>query len=154
MEDLIFSVEAHSGKELRHFKFISVSFMAQLLGSASFIGKVNHALANAHYPVFTSVHVSVILMAIANGFSCVDIQNNPESFYASILTYISWLIYGCFFLTSFSAKVRNKTKTIATTIKHIFNSLLLSLICDFDSHDKQSHNMAQMVTTDNLRGVF
>lgn len=41
MEELIFSVEAHSSKELRHFKFISVSFMAQLLGSASFIGKVN-----------------------------------------------------------------------------------------------------------------
>lgn len=43
MEELIFSVEAHSSKELRHFKFISVSFMAQLLGSASFIGKVNEA---------------------------------------------------------------------------------------------------------------
>lgn len=43
MEELIFSVEAHSSKELRHFKFISVSFMAQLLGSASFIGKVNDA---------------------------------------------------------------------------------------------------------------
>ncbi|XP_061612470.1 HEAT repeat-containing protein 1 [Phyllopteryx taeniolatus] len=40
LEELIFSVEAHSGKELRHFKFLSVSFMAQLLGSASFIGKV------------------------------------------------------------------------------------------------------------------
>ncbi|XP_019730064.1 HEAT repeat-containing protein 1 isoform X2 [Hippocampus comes] len=40
VEELIFSVEAHSGKELRHFKFLSVSFMAQLLGSASFIGKV------------------------------------------------------------------------------------------------------------------
>lgn len=41
MEELIFSVETHSSKELRHFKFISVSFMAQLLGSASFIGKVS-----------------------------------------------------------------------------------------------------------------
>ncbi|XP_077406288.1 HEAT repeat-containing protein 1 isoform X2 [Vanacampus margaritifer] len=40
VEELIFSVEAHSGKQLRHFKFLSVSFMAQLLGSASFIGKV------------------------------------------------------------------------------------------------------------------
>ncbi|GLD57809.1 HEAT repeat-containing protein 1 [Lates japonicus] len=40
VEELIFSVEAHSSKELRHFKFLSVSFMAQLLGSASFIGKV------------------------------------------------------------------------------------------------------------------
>ncbi|XP_041818040.1 HEAT repeat-containing protein 1 isoform X2 [Chelmon rostratus] len=40
MEELIFSLEAHSSKELRHFKFLSVSFMAQLLGSASFIGKV------------------------------------------------------------------------------------------------------------------
>ncbi|XP_077357877.1 HEAT repeat-containing protein 1 isoform X2 [Festucalex cinctus] len=40
VEELIFSVEAHSGKELRHFKFLSVSFIAQLLGSASFIGKV------------------------------------------------------------------------------------------------------------------
>ncbi|XP_054622687.1 HEAT repeat-containing protein 1 [Dunckerocampus dactyliophorus] len=40
VEELIFSVKAHSSKELRHFKFLSVSFMAQLLGSASFIGKV------------------------------------------------------------------------------------------------------------------
>nr|XP_057922061.1 HEAT repeat-containing protein 1 isoform X2 [Doryrhamphus excisus] len=40
VEELIFCVEAHSSKELRHFKFLSVSFMAQLLGSASFIGKV------------------------------------------------------------------------------------------------------------------
>ncbi|KAF3704004.1 HEAT repeat-containing protein 1 Protein BAP28 [Channa argus] len=40
VEELIFSVEAHSSKELRHFKFLSVSFMAQLLGSASFIRKV------------------------------------------------------------------------------------------------------------------
>lgn len=40
MEELIFSVQSHSGKELRHFKFICVSFMAQLLASNSFIGKV------------------------------------------------------------------------------------------------------------------
>ncbi|TDG97662.1 hypothetical protein EPR50_G00210190 [Perca flavescens] len=39
--DLVFSPEAHSSKELRHFKFLSVCFMAQLLGSASFIGKVS-----------------------------------------------------------------------------------------------------------------
>ncbi|XP_054899068.1 HEAT repeat-containing protein 1 isoform X2 [Poeciliopsis prolifica] len=39
-EDLIFNVEAHSAKELRHFKFLCVSFMAQLLGSSSFIQKV------------------------------------------------------------------------------------------------------------------
>ncbi|XP_057682312.1 HEAT repeat-containing protein 1 isoform X2 [Corythoichthys intestinalis] len=40
VEDVIFGVEAHSGKVLRHFKFLSVSFMAQLLGSGSFIEKV------------------------------------------------------------------------------------------------------------------
>ncbi|XP_026170562.1 HEAT repeat-containing protein 1 isoform X2 [Mastacembelus armatus] len=40
VEELIFSLETHSSKELRHFKFLSVSFMAQLLGSTSFIGKV------------------------------------------------------------------------------------------------------------------
>lgn len=40
VEELIFSVETHSSKELRHFKFICVSFMAQLLASNSFIGKV------------------------------------------------------------------------------------------------------------------
>ncbi|KAB5555247.1 hypothetical protein PHYPO_G00031300 [Pangasianodon hypophthalmus] len=38
--DLVFSVEAHSGKELRHFKFLSVSFMGQLLAASSFVGKV------------------------------------------------------------------------------------------------------------------
>ncbi|KAM7370301.1 hypothetical protein PAMP_009861 [Pampus punctatissimus] len=40
VEELIFSLETHSSKELRHFKFLSVSFMAQLLGSPRFIGKV------------------------------------------------------------------------------------------------------------------
>lgn len=39
-EELLFNVEAHSSKELRHFKFLSVSFMAQLLASSSFVGKV------------------------------------------------------------------------------------------------------------------
>ncbi|XP_036376932.1 HEAT repeat-containing protein 1 isoform X2 [Megalops cyprinoides] len=39
-EALLFSVDEHSGKELRHFKFLSVSFMAQLLASGSFVGKV------------------------------------------------------------------------------------------------------------------
>lgn len=48
MEELIFSVEAHSGKELRHFKFLCVSFMAQLLGSTSFIGKVGDVSASVH----------------------------------------------------------------------------------------------------------
>ncbi|XP_017566073.1 HEAT repeat-containing protein 1 isoform X1 [Pygocentrus nattereri] len=40
VSQLIFSVETHSGKELRHFKFLSMSFMAQLLASSSFVGKV------------------------------------------------------------------------------------------------------------------
>ncbi|XP_053567913.1 HEAT repeat-containing protein 1 [Bombina bombina] len=35
-----FSVETHSAKQLRHFKFLSVSFMAQLLASHRFVGKV------------------------------------------------------------------------------------------------------------------
>ncbi|KAM6951021.1 HEAT repeat-containing protein 1 [Aplochiton taeniatus] len=39
-EELLFNVETHSGKELRHFKFLSLSFMAQLLASGSFVGKV------------------------------------------------------------------------------------------------------------------
>ncbi|KAL1264047.1 hypothetical protein QQF64_004402 [Cirrhinus molitorella] len=39
--DVIFSVEAHSGKDLRHFKFLSVSFTAQLLASDKFVGKVS-----------------------------------------------------------------------------------------------------------------
>uniref|UniRef100_A0A1A8FHP8 Family with sequence similarity 193, member B n=1 Tax=Nothobranchius korthausae TaxID=1143690 RepID=A0A1A8FHP8_9TELE len=40
VEELIFSVDAHSSKELRHFKFLCLSFMAQLLGSSSFVQKV------------------------------------------------------------------------------------------------------------------
>ncbi|KAF5893881.1 HEAT repeat-containing protein 1, partial [Clarias magur] len=38
--DLVFNVEAQSGKELRHFKFLSVSFMSHLLASSGFVGKV------------------------------------------------------------------------------------------------------------------
>lgn len=39
-EHHLFNVESHSGKQLRHFKFLSISFMAQLLASQRFVGKV------------------------------------------------------------------------------------------------------------------
>ncbi|KAL0609241.1 HEAT repeat-containing protein 1 [Plecturocebus cupreus] len=37
---LIFNVETHTSKQLRHFKFLSVSFMSQLLSSNNFLKKV------------------------------------------------------------------------------------------------------------------
>lgn len=40
VEELIFSVETHSSKELRHFKFLCISFMAELFASSSFIAKL------------------------------------------------------------------------------------------------------------------
>ncbi|KAM8836642.1 HEAT repeat-containing protein 1 isoform 2-T3 [Spinachia spinachia] len=40
VHELIFSVETHDAKVLRHFKFLSLSFMANLLHSGSFLGKV------------------------------------------------------------------------------------------------------------------
>ncbi|NXK60082.1 HEAT1 protein, partial [Sylvietta virens] len=36
----LFNVESHSAKQLRHFKFLSVSFMSQLLSSQSFVKKI------------------------------------------------------------------------------------------------------------------
>ncbi|KAG9461992.1 hypothetical protein GDO78_015181, partial [Eleutherodactylus coqui] len=39
-ETELFNVETHSAKQLRHFKFLSVSFMANLLASHTFVGKV------------------------------------------------------------------------------------------------------------------
>ncbi|NXK98660.1 HEAT1 protein, partial [Formicarius rufipectus] len=36
----LFNVEFHSDKQLRHFKFLSVSFMSQLLSSQSFVKKI------------------------------------------------------------------------------------------------------------------
>ncbi|KAM9017855.1 HEAT repeat-containing protein 1 isoform 1-T2 [Ara ararauna] len=36
----LFDVECHSDKQLRHFKFLSVSFMSQLLSSQSFVKKI------------------------------------------------------------------------------------------------------------------
>lgn len=42
-----------------------------------------------HYPVFPSIHVLVIVMAIANSFSWVDIQNNPESNHFTDIS-VSW----------------------------------------------------------------
>lgn len=36
----LFNVESHSDKQLRHFKFLSVSFMSQLLSAQSFVKKV------------------------------------------------------------------------------------------------------------------
>ena len=38
--ELVFSIESHSSKEFRHYKFLSVSFMSQLLASNRFVGKV------------------------------------------------------------------------------------------------------------------
>lgn len=40
VDELLFNTEVHSSKELRHFKFLSVNFTAQLLASYSFISKV------------------------------------------------------------------------------------------------------------------
>lgn len=36
----VFNIEAHTSKQLRHFKYLSVSFMSQLLASNNFIRKV------------------------------------------------------------------------------------------------------------------
>ncbi|XP_054251162.1 HEAT repeat-containing protein 1 [Indicator indicator] len=36
----LFNVESHSDKQLRHFKYLSVSFMSQLLSSANFVKKI------------------------------------------------------------------------------------------------------------------
>ncbi|XP_069708454.1 HEAT repeat-containing protein 1 isoform X1 [Phaenicophaeus curvirostris] len=36
----LFNVESHSDKQLRHFKFLSVSFMSQLLSSQSFVKQI------------------------------------------------------------------------------------------------------------------
>ncbi|XP_059890996.1 HEAT repeat-containing protein 1 isoform X2 [Delphinus delphis] len=36
----VFNIDAHTSKQLRHFKFLSVSFMSQLLASNNFIRKV------------------------------------------------------------------------------------------------------------------
>ncbi|XP_030304092.1 HEAT repeat-containing protein 1 [Calypte anna] len=36
----LFNVESHSDKQLRHFKFLSVSFMSQLLSSQGFVKKI------------------------------------------------------------------------------------------------------------------
>uniref|UniRef100_A0A8C9RF00 HEAT repeat-containing protein 1 n=1 Tax=Scleropages formosus TaxID=113540 RepID=A0A8C9RF00_SCLFO len=41
-DTLLFNVEMHSGKELRHYKFLSLSFLSQLLASDGFVGKVGH----------------------------------------------------------------------------------------------------------------
>ena len=59
VSQLIFSVETHSGKELRHFKFLSVSFMAQLLASSSFVGKVSG--------LFTVKPVFIIVVSYRDG---------------------------------------------------------------------------------------
>uniref|UniRef100_A0A8C3P4L5 HEAT repeat-containing protein 1 n=1 Tax=Cyanoderma ruficeps TaxID=181631 RepID=A0A8C3P4L5_9PASS len=39
-EGQLFNVESHSDKQLRHLKFLSVSFMSQLLSSQSFVKKI------------------------------------------------------------------------------------------------------------------
>eukprot|EP00061_Rhincodon_typus_P016236 g44342.t1 len=39
-EEPLFNIDTHTAKQLRHFKFLSVSFMAQILASNSFVGKV------------------------------------------------------------------------------------------------------------------
>ncbi|NXN72323.1 HEAT1 protein, partial [Himantopus himantopus] len=47
----LFNVESHSDKQLRHFKFLSVSFMSQLLSSQSFVKKCPcYLLKDASFP--------------------------------------------------------------------------------------------------------
>ncbi|NXG82015.1 HEAT1 protein, partial [Stercorarius parasiticus] len=47
----LFNVDCHSDKQLRHFKFLSVSFMSQLLSSQSFVKKCPcYLLKDASFP--------------------------------------------------------------------------------------------------------
>uniref|UniRef100_A0A7N8XJX5 HEAT repeat-containing protein 1 n=1 Tax=Mastacembelus armatus TaxID=205130 RepID=A0A7N8XJX5_9TELE len=66
VEELIFSLETHSSKELRHFKFLSVSFMAQLLGSTSFIGKVGSGTVHLSTKYFSG---ALSHLTLTNTFS-------------------------------------------------------------------------------------
>uniref|UniRef100_A0A667YWY5 HEAT repeat-containing protein 1 n=1 Tax=Myripristis murdjan TaxID=586833 RepID=A0A667YWY5_9TELE len=71
-EKLIFSVEAHSSKELRHFKFLSVSFMAQLLASARFIGKVRPVHGEPRIKGLSQYLLEEILRYIHSVARCVE----------------------------------------------------------------------------------
>uniref|UniRef100_A0A670XSS6 HEAT repeat-containing protein 1 n=1 Tax=Pseudonaja textilis TaxID=8673 RepID=A0A670XSS6_PSETE len=51
-ETELFDVESHSGKQLRHLKFLAVSFMSQLLASNSFVKKVIES-NGTHYGCFS-----------------------------------------------------------------------------------------------------
>uniref|UniRef100_A0A3Q0SAU3 HEAT repeat-containing protein 1 n=1 Tax=Amphilophus citrinellus TaxID=61819 RepID=A0A3Q0SAU3_AMPCI len=72
VEELIFSVDAHSSKELRHFKFLSVSFMAQLLGSASFIRKVGDLQSGSTESLLQQRLLEEILRYIHSVARCVE----------------------------------------------------------------------------------
>lgn len=43
----VFKVDTHTSKQLRHFKYLSVSFMAQLLASNHFLKKVMCSLSGS-----------------------------------------------------------------------------------------------------------
>ncbi|XP_053709149.1 HEAT repeat-containing protein 1 isoform X2 [Synchiropus splendidus] len=72
MEELIFSLETHSSKELRHFKFLSVSFMAQLLGSTAFIGQVSNCGENQCLQEQQQILLEEILRYIHQVALCVE----------------------------------------------------------------------------------
>ncbi|XP_056153009.1 HEAT repeat-containing protein 1 [Lampris incognitus] len=78
-EEPVFNVDAHSGKELRHFKFLSVSFMAQLLASSSFIAKVadNDDAGNECLQQLQQSLLEEILLYIHSVAHCVE--ENAES---------------------------------------------------------------------------
>lgn len=90
MEDLVFSVEAHSGKELRHFKYLCVSFSAQLLCSDRFIGKVSEledcAAADQTLQQLQQKLLEEILRYVHSVSHCVEENSdNPTAKYWRVL---------------------------------------------------------------------
>uniref|UniRef100_A0A803TSM1 HEAT repeat-containing protein 1 n=1 Tax=Anolis carolinensis TaxID=28377 RepID=A0A803TSM1_ANOCA len=73
-ESELFNVESHSGKQLRHFKFISVSFMSQLLASHSFVKKVRELHFSNWFPILLLEDVLRYINVVAH-----SVEKNADS---------------------------------------------------------------------------
>uniref|UniRef100_A0A8C9SM77 HEAT repeat-containing protein 1 n=1 Tax=Scleropages formosus TaxID=113540 RepID=A0A8C9SM77_SCLFO len=75
-DTLLFNVEMHSGKELRHYKFLSLSFLSQLLASDGFVGKVGHLAG----PSVMRAHLLEEILCYINSVArCVEANANKPT---------------------------------------------------------------------------
>uniref|UniRef100_A0A803XLR4 HEAT repeat-containing protein 1 n=1 Tax=Meleagris gallopavo TaxID=9103 RepID=A0A803XLR4_MELGA len=79
-KDLLFNVESHSDKQLRHFKYLSVSFMSQLLTSQSLVKKYDFVFRGGKNILFNCFFLSRLLEDVLHYINTVasSVEGNAD----------------------------------------------------------------------------